>query len=696
MDREGAKEEIRSEWETILQSMTGAARKKAGGYQTYICPLCGNGSGGSGDGIAHIPQSKTKNKSNQYGLKCFVCGFSGDIIDLYQQKNGTDYFETLEILAKEIGVTIESPFDKAISSKKHHKTEQPDISTLEASQSLDTITGGNDTATDTESPTEGAEGSGADYTSYYRQCRERLTAPDCMNYLTKRGISAETAAAYWLGYDPAADPASAPGGIGEKKHPIPRLIIPTTKTHYVGRRIDQQSEYSKINVKDGKPGIFNLKAVYTPGVREVFITEGAIDALSVIEAGSPAIALNSTSNADALIERLSAKRPPASLGFIIALDNDKAGIKARDTIIEGLKRLNISYLVDNISGDHKDPNEALTADREGFIERVEDARRLYCKPYNTSIYLDTLFTTDIEKFKGEKPTGFSNLDARISGLYNGLYCLAAISSLGKTSFVLQIADQLAEQGNDVLFFSLEQSRFELVSKSIARRTAQNDINTAVNNLSIRKGYLPKQVQAAADEYKAKISDHMSIIEGNFDCDISFIGENVKEHIRRTGNRPVVIIDYLQIMNPPKDRGLTTKEIVDSNITDLKKLSRDLEMPIIAISSVNRTNYETPISFESLKESGSIEYSCDVVWGLQLQCLNDPLFEKATGAVEKRKKIEEAKNAEPRKIELRCLKNRFGRAHFSCFFEYYAGNDLFIPDYDYEDKDTSRRKGAARL
>lgn len=75
------------------------------------------------------------------------------------------------------------------------------------------------------------------------------------------------------------------------------------------------------------------------------------------------------------------------------------------------------------------------------------------------------------------------------------------------------------------------------------------------------------------------------------------------------------------------RQQSAKEAVDNMVPELKRISRELDLTMIIISSVNRANYLTPIDFESLKESGSIEFSCDVLWGLQLQCLNAPDFDK---------------------------------------------------------------------
>ena len=79
----------------------------------------------------------------------------------------------------------------------------------------------------------------------------------------------------------------------------------------------------------------------------------------------------------------------------------------------------------------------------------------------------------------------------------------------------------------------------------------------------------------------------------------------------------------------------------------------------------------------MKESGGIEFTADVIWGLQLQCLNEPLFDSANKIKEKRQRIRQEKRADPRKIELLCLKNRYGIANYSCGFNYFPARDQFI-------------------
>lgn len=152
-------------------------------------------------------------------------------------------------------------------------------------------------------------------------------------------------------------------------------------------------------------------------------------------------------------------------------------------------------------------------------------------------------------------------------------------------------------------------------------------------------------------------------------------------MNRTGTHPTIIIDYLQILQPAQDGASkgSKKDDIDLAVTELKRISRELDLTVIVISSVNRANYQTEFSFESLKESGGIEYTADVVWGLQLKCLDEPLFAEEKKVQEKRKKIAEEKAKSPRKIKFVCIKNRYGISNYSCYFEYTPEFDLFKPD-----------------
>lgn len=643
--------EINSRWPELYP----AAKETSKGKPAIICPLCGHGA--NGDGIVENPHSGAPHQ-----LKCFGCDFSGDVIALYRQQTGKDFRSSVDDLAQRLNIKTGN------QSTTAHKQSA-------ASGELNKLPAEPKNAV--QKPAAATQNE-PDYGRYYLDCAARLkTSTAALEYLAGRGISEATAARYGIGFDPESDPANNPGGAGRSLYPVPRIIIPTSPEHYVGRAIVKDCTRPKMNPKGAKPGIFNSHVLEAVDDHEnVFLVEGAFDALAIMEAGGQAVALNSTSQAGAFVDHQ--KQLPTAKTVIICLDNDAAGQRATETLCSGLASIGIKYAVANVSGEYKDPDEFLQNDREGFIEAVRREERRAQRPDNVADFIDCEFIKELEKTKAAPKikTGFDELDEKAGRINAGLYVLAAISSLGKTTFMHQCADQIAAAGNDVIYFSLEQSRTELVSKSVARITAQPDITKGVSSLAIRNGYLPRPVVQAVTEYQKRVGQRFSICEGNFKCTASFIEQYAKGYITRTGARPVVFVDYLQIIQPEPGARQTTQEVITDTITRLKRMSRDLDIPVFVISSVNRANYATPISFESLKESGSIEYSADVVWGLQLHCLQEEIFSTDAKAVAKRNRIEEAKAENPRQIDLKCLKNRFGVSNFTVPFFYYPANELF--------------------
>lgn len=298
-------------------------------------------------------------------------------------------------------------------------------------------------------------------------------------------------------------------------------------------------------------------------------------------------------------------------------------------------------------------------------------------------------------------TGFDKLDNVLEGgLYEGLYFIGAISSLGKTTYVLQMADQIAQQGQDVLVFSLEMARSELMAKSISRLTYLNVLEKdlppkyakTTRGITAGKRYADyvadekKLIQNSVIEY-SEYADNLYIHEGVGTIGADEIRKTVEHHIQYTGNIPVVIIDYLQIL-APEDPRATDKQNTDSAVLKLKRLSRDYKIAVIGISSFNRENYTNAVSMASFKESGAIEYSSDVLLGLQFskqrevdehnktKKSNDPRLIVDVDA-------EKAKN--PREIELKVLKNRNGATGGSIDYDYYPLFNHFV------EKETSNIK-----
>lgn len=626
MDRETAKQEIKQRFAEYLQT----APKTIGGQPTYVCPLCGNGTGKDGTGMSIDPNSDGTQ------LHCFKCGFHGDIISLYQQQHGCEAKEAFTALYDYFGITIDGKPEPG-----QRKAQQSTPAAAEPAQEL------------------------PDFTDYYRELHSADMPETAKTYLQGRGISEDTAKRYWLGFD---------NGF---------VIIPVSKSFYIARNTDTASNFRYKNPKSVPVDIFNKAALYNEDRKPVFVTEGTFDALSIIEAGAEAVALNSTSNARKLLEILKAKKTKNVL--ILALDNDEAGEKATELLSTGLRELNIPNITENVCGQHKDANEALTADRRAFTAAVHRVERKCSKPDNVFDYLATGFIPEVKKLlqQSNRKTGFENLDSEAGSIYAGLYVVGGISSVGKTTFVSQLADQMAAAGEHVLFFSMEQSRLEMVSKSLARATAKLDMPTALTSLQIRTGHENNTLLQAVREYQQAVGDRISVIEGNLDSTVSYIKDCTQRYIEQNSVKPIVIVDYLQVMRPEKDpetgrKPTDTKQITDYNVTQLKRMSRALEIPVFVVSSVNRSNYLMPIDFESFKESGGIEYTADVVWGLQLAVMNDEIFSKESKLKEKREKVAEAKESIPRDIELVCLKNRYGKSRYTVQFTYYPQFDYFTP------------------
>lgn len=300
---------------------------------------------------------------------------------------------------------------------------------------------------------------------------------------------------------------------------------------------------------------------------------------------------------------------------------------------------------------------------------------------NMQRYLHENLASEMQDFVdgGKIKSGYANLDV-VTNLYPGLYVIGAISSLGKTTFIHQMSDQIAEAGNPVLFFSLEQSTLEIASKSLSRTMARKNAANAMTSLQIRKNGTDQRVKDAVSEY-SKYASNLLVAECTFKATIETIEGTVFNYIEKTGMKPVVIVDYLQVIQPPEGSHMTSKDLTDMHVRRLKQLQSDNKLVLIVISSLNRQNYLTQIDYESFKESGGIEYTADVVWGLQLEVLHDKIFNSQGSINEKREKVREAKAANPRRIELVCLKNRFGISSYSCMFDYYPQYDFFVPVLD---------------
>jgi replicative DNA helicase len=620
--------------------------------------------------------SMSFDKDGNY-VYCFSCRKKYDVFDLIGIDYGlTDFKDQFETACDMFGITLDARKPRtAPASPRPIKKEA---------------------ATDEQE---------TDYTDFFREAHSRIHETD---YAKRRGLSKDIIERFNLGYVPnwkhPKAPAAVPGS--------PRLIIPTSRTSYLARlardaKNEKEKQYSK--GKCGHIHLFNLDALSKD--EPPFIVEGEIDALSIEELGHPAVALGTTAKTGAFIDYLKEHRP--QMPVIIALDGDKAGKDAAGLMARQLKEAGILFYRPNgLYTAGKDANENLLNDREAFSERLEtvqneamntaeDEKKAARQEYERDAALNYVedFLNGV-KARANTPatnTGFDGLNMVLDGgLYEGLYCIGAISSLGKTTLILQIADQIAQSKQDVLIFSLEMARSELMAKSISRLTYEITIQTGgdEHNAKTARGITSgdrwnvysneelKLIYDAVDRYK-EYAGHIYIFEGIGNIGVNEIRERVQRHVSFTGRRPVVIIDYLQIL-APFDVRATDKQNTDKSVLELKRISRDNKIPVIAISSFNRENYKNAVGMQAFKESGAIEYSSDVLIGLQLEGAGKDDFDAT-----------EAKRQDPRHVELVVLKNRNGRVGDKVLYEYYPMFNYFR-ETDVETKPRAPRKPGKRI
>ncbi len=461
-------------------------------------------------------------------------------------------------------------------------------------------------------------------------------------YYDDLGISDDLINKYQLGYDKDNNALTIPCFENGNLMIIKKMSLNTSmQISQVGNR----EYYFNRDLLDSKQSL-------------IFVTDRISDALSVeLVTGEPAIAINGKEGIESFVRKIEALEK--NKHFIFLLEKIRLDKKNQVAIDN-----NNSFSTHNLIK-YTTTNEYLKNGEQSYLkEELRSVRdKILNKDFNVS-FLDKLRDNILTEETKFVPTGFDNLDQVLKGgLLPGIYVLGAISSLGKTTFTLQIADQIASKGRDVIFFSLEQSREELMCKSISRIAYNIDKNSTLNTFDMLSNNLDlnqnKQFDKALEEYR-HTSKHLAIIRKA--RSIEDIRKKVVEKVGLRGSKPVVVVDFLQRLEFPK-ANMSYREAIDLNLSKLKELSDDYNLSILVISSFNRDNYNNEVRLQSFKESGGIEYTADVVIGLQLTKIHEHDNFKYND-------IEKWKTENPRKIQAVVLKYRNGPVGKRANFKYY--------------------------
>ena len=207
------------------------------------------------------------------------------------------------------------------------------------------------------------------------------------------------------------------------------------------------------------------------------------------------------------------------------------------------------------------------------------------------------------------PTGFIDLDYKLSGLQRSdLVLIAARPSMGKTAFVLNIAQHVAVRENlAVAIFSLEMSKEQLVNRLFS-------LESHVDAQVLRTGNLKDTDWEKLIEGAGRIGKSKMIIDDTSGISIAEMCSKCRKYKMEMG-LDLIIIDYLQLMSGSGGRSNESRQQEISEISrSLKGLARELNVPVIALSQLSRaveSRTDKRPMLSDLRESGAIEQDADV-------------------------------------------------------------------------------------
>ena len=686
--------------ETVLSQLNLPMAKDG---KSYICPLCGNGTGKDGDGI------RPRISRGRVRWKCHKCGVDFSNVDLAAATLGlnveNETGEAIRQVKKLFGVYDESDnnfsFSRGKSARSAWTPELKEALSFENKGAVEVDEKKESAVAVAEPKTEPTK----NYSKFYEWCRANVGKFLAERGGSFRGLTAETFKKYGLGVHPNF------GVEGHEKSP--HLIIPYDDSHYLARAIvgHDRSQHG------ANSGLYETLPINTEFAN--FICEGEIDALSIAQVIPTwkigCFATGGASKWHKVVPELekrfaNAEQKPC---FFVVFDNDETGKLNGRKLALALKAAgypakffpfdkvipdsdNTKEKIDANALLQKNPDELWKklADIIDYDSELYKQRELFRKSAEQKKitaqdksgikfsffkeYFGADFFSDITataKYSDRK-TGFKNLDAAQVFL-PGLYVLGALPATGKTTFAWQLLNQLADKGEPCIYCSYEMSRAELLTKSIVRElykwNPELSERLKLSSVNIRRGACSglKELHEQAARF-AESSTNLTVAELS-NTGVAELIEALKPLVADVLKSPVICLDYLQIVPSKSVKTSTAKEKIDDVVLRLKDFQRETNSTIIVISSFNRDNYWQRVNFSSFKESGAIEYSADSIWALE-NFVADDVEENSKDF---KKEITEMSKQKIRKVWFKCLKNRNG-GQYDCLFRYHAAFDYFEP------------------
>lgn len=279
------------------------------------------------------------------------------------------------------------------------------------------------------------------------------------------------------------------------------------------------------------------------------------------------------------------------------------------------------------------------------------------------------YWNQVKKRTNTATTGLKSLDDALSGGIEAERLVIALGApnTGKTTLVHQIADRIADSGRPVLYVTSEDSPPALLAKTLAR-IGGIDYTPVLKGYDTHKAIITATIQRQLDRVSSERLRYLDASNGN--VDMAIIRERASAHFERFsdetqgGGPGVLVVDYLQrIARAVKTKNNLTadlREVVTRVAEELRGLAQDLHCGVIAIASQNRGGYTRGESgsMSSAKESGDIEYTCDVMFAL----------------VEDKERKKTVPHLTP--VALHIDKNRQGKKDIKIALDFYSDRQQF--------------------
>ncbi len=304
-----------------------------------------------------------------------------------------------------------------------------------------------------------------------------------------------------------------------------------------------------------------------------------------------------------LIEILSANPISNTMAYVAEI-KDGAVKRELTSLATTIKKLTLEDNVTALEAVDKIQNELYHITTDSAGSDLKDMETIIA---NTRAHIAKMQERGTSHLTGQT-TGFYALDKKTTGFNAGdLVIIAARPAMGKTSIVLNTTLQNLEKGDGVIFFSLEMPETQLMIRLLSAKTG-------IPLQNVRKGELdPDQANKLENAFQ-ELSNKKLFVDDNGNVNINQLRARARKIAQNEKNNiKMIIIDYLQLMQGTggQDRRLTVDEISRG----LKLLAREMQVPIIALSQLNRGLESRPDKrpmLSDIRESGAIEQDADII------------------------------------------------------------------------------------